>query len=138
MKKYYFIIAFFFLAISVQGQQGLWTTDSTGTAPFIPLSDVPREILRLYDQYSYYVDYTGYSKAGFINAFGSHWNWINNYNTKTAAAMRVPTEDGSAVMVIILDKNNANMIFFINVGGGAIATTASHRARFEHWIRSFL
>jgi len=144
MKKICLAIVILALAVSVFGQQALWTTELSGDAPrYVTLPNVTKEVLAIYDQYSYYYDFTGYDKDTFINTFGDDWEWVYDINSKVALALRVNIEGGSAVYVICVDRQGVNMLAFSNVrdtGSGVkpTVTASNRRTQFERWFKTIL
>ena len=144
MKKVCLLIILFALAISVFGQQVLWTTDRGGEAQrFVSLGNVTKEVLAFYNQYNYYYDFTGFDKNTFIYTFGNDWDWVYSVNSKVVLAMRINIEGGSAVYVIHIDRHGVNMIAFTNVydtesGVAATGTSSGRKAQFERWLNAVL
>lgn len=87
MKNYILVIFMVTISSALFGQQNLWTTfkptnDSIKTK-VISMSDVPNEVLKIYDQYKYYFDLTGYTKKRFIKEMEmefNDWTWLNEIN----------------------------------------------------------
>src|SRR5215469_7258656 len=69
MKKILFISIFSVLTFSVYGQQFLWSTVRGNDSKYVPLNNVTREVLEFYDQYRFYLDYSGFTKDRFIEMF---------------------------------------------------------------------
>jgi hypothetical protein len=142
MKKSGLIIFLSVLAVSAFGQQALWSTVRGSDAKYVGLNNVTNEVLKLYDQYDYYYDFSGFDKDTFINTFddgSGGWGWIYDIETMTVIAVRVYIEGGSAVYVVCVNRNTVNMVAFSNVyDNGNIETVSNRKSRFENWFKTLL
>lgn len=149
MKKLWFIVCLLFIAESVFGQQNLWTTskswsDSKGVK-YVPIATVNKEVLKFYDQYKYYYDFSGYSKSRFIEDvhYGfSDWSWLNNINELTVYAMKSNTGYGSLILVVCVSKDNVNLLIFSNDISLAkqlpTMTSPYEEDKFSRWFKTLL
>ena len=148
MKKYVLAIIMVTLSTSVFGQQNLWTTfkpanDSIKTK-VISMSDVPNEVLKIYDQYDYYFDLTGYTKKRFIKEMDmgfNDWAWLNDINELTVFALKSNTGNGSYVLVLCVSKDYANMLIFSNnitQSNNPQGTNSYEREKFKNWVETLL
>ncbi len=139
-----------FLTISsaLYGQQNLWTTfkpanDSIKTK-VITMSDVPNEVLKIYDQYDYYFDLTGYTKKRFIEEMDmgfNDWAWLNEINDLSVFALKSNTGNGSYVLVLCVSKDYANMLIFSNnitQSNNPQLSYSTEREKFRNWVETLL
>lgn len=143
MKKICFIILFSVLAFSAFGQQFLWSTVRDTAERYIPLNNVTREVLNFYDQYTWYYDYSGFSKDRFIENFDygfEDWEWLYEIEELTVFALRSNSGQGSIVLVLCISKNNVNALIFSNniIDRGAVMTHSSDRNKFTNWFKTIL
>lgn len=132
MKKI-LVLIFTFVSLSSFGQQFLWTTNKSGLFPnsemkVISKEDVLKKLLSYYETYNYYYDLTGYTKNGFFREIeNSSWfnendnnNWgefkrsISEINDLTITGIKHNTGDGSIVTILIMNKDNFELINFSN------------------------
>lgn len=148
LKKYVLAIIMVTLTSSVFGQQNLWTTfkpanDSIKTK-VISMSEVPNEVLKIYDQYDYYFDLTGYTKKRFIEEMDmgfNDWAWLNEINELTVFALKSNTGNGSYVLVLCVSKDYANMLIFSNnitQSNNPQGTNSYEREKFKNWVETLL
>lgn len=148
MKKYVLAIIMVTLSTSVFGQQNLWTTfkptnDSIKTK-VISMDDVPNEVLKIYDQYDYYFDLTGYTKKRFIEKmdFGfKDWSWLNDVNQRSVFALKSNTGLGSFVLLLSVNQDNVDLILFSNSitqGNFPHSTSPPERDKFIKWFEIML
>lgn len=132
-----------FSTISTFGQQFLWTTDdSKEEIKFIPYNNVTDEVLELYDLYEYYYDFSGYTKESFFEEF-KYFSEFSKIKDKTVIAFKKPSDKGSLIYVISIDKDRVDMVGFTNALGSGLQPTyhgsvESHRKRFEKWFKTLL
>jgi hypothetical protein len=142
------IILFFSLLTSyVFGQQYLWSTiDQDNIAQeYVPIEDVPNEVLKFYDHYEMHYDFSGFSKNRFIEEadFGfEDLKWINDINELTVFAARSNMGTGSIVLVMFISDKNMNLIIFSNsiVGGDFhyISNEEYDRKKFKLWLKTLM
>ena len=149
MKKLWFIALFLLFAETAFGQQNLWTTskawsDSKGVK-YVPIATVNKEVLKFYDQYKYYYDFSGYSKSRFIEDvhYGfSDWSWLNNINELTVYAMKSNTGYGSLILVVCVSKDNVNLLIFSNditlTKQLPTMTSPYEENKFSRWFKTLL
>ena len=146
VKNIGFVMLFSLVSVCAFSQQAIWTTVKDTEIKYVALNNVTKEVLKFYDQYEYYFDFTGFDKDSFIKEFDNDpdgYNWIYDIDETTIVAFRVPGESarggGSIVFVFCVDKNNVNMIAFSNTyDTGANMTHQSRRSRFEIWFKTIL
>ena len=149
----YFVLGFF--GSNVIGQQFLWTTGSKDIFPnsetkVIPKEEVKNKLLDYYENYKFYFDYTGYSKEGFlkkyINSIGGNdkkkWdnfkNNINQINDLNITCIKGNLGSGSVIMVLIISKNDFDMIVFSNEPDkGFIMTYSEIESEKKKFIKFF-
>lgn len=148
LKNYILVIFMVTISSALFGQQNLWTTfkptnDSIKTK-VISMSDVPNEVLKIYDQYNYYFDLTGYTKKRFIKEMDmgfNDWTWLNEINELTVFALKSNTGYGSYVLVLCVSKDNANMLIFSNnitQRKNPQGTVSYEREKFKNWFETLL
>lgn len=132
MKKF-LLLVFTFVSLSSFGQQFLWTTNKSGLFPnsemkVISKEDVLKKLLGYYETYNYYYDLTGYTKNGFFREIeNSSWfnendnkNWgefkksVSEVNELTITGIKHNTGDGSSITILIINKDNFELINFSN------------------------
>jgi len=142
MKKIGFIIIFSFLTLYAYSQQSLWSTVKNSNVKYVPLNNVTREVLSFYEQYRYYLDYSGFSKNRFIEMFDygfEGWEWLYDIEELTVFALRSNDGQGSIVLVMCVSKDNINTLIFTNTyDRGAIMTHSSDKDKFSRWFRTLL
>jgi hypothetical protein len=141
-KHWFFVSFFIFIAFSAFGQQFLWSTDRNHNARHISMNNVAREVLEFYDQYEFYLDYTGFSKDRFLEDgdFGfDDWEWISDIENLTVFALRTNLGRGSVVLVITISMENINMVVFTNTYERDVNHAfSSRREQFSRWFRTLL
>ena len=143
MKKIVFITILLFSTAATFGQQILWSTDdSKEKIKYIPYEDVTKEVLEFHSLYTYYYDFSGYTKKAFYEKF-ENLGEFSKIKDKTVVALKRPSESGSFIYVIAIDKDNIDMVGFSNGGGTGAQETyngenESNRNRFEKWFKTLL
>jgi len=141
MKKYTLFILLF-VSLNSFGQQFLWTTNKNGLYPnsemkVISKEDVLKKLLGYYETYRYYYDFTGYTRNGFFREVESS-SWFNEYDNKnwgefkksvseinelTITGIKYNSGDGSNITILIINKDNFELINFSNeIKMGGIST----------------
>jgi hypothetical protein len=146
MKKIGFLTIFLVIAFSAYGQQFLWSTMKDREGRNVQLNNVTREVLEFYEQYKYYLDYSGFSKDRFIEMFDygfKDWEWLYEIEELTVFALRSNDGRGSIVLVMIVSKENVNTLIFTNsIERGAMSTyngsISSDKDKFTKWFRTIL
>lgn len=132
MKNILFLL-FTLISLSSFGQQFLWTTNKNGLFPnsdikVISKNDVLKKLLEYYETYKFYYDLTGYTKSGFIrkqensNSFleidNIKWSEfkknISDISELTITCLKDPTRTGSDITILIINKDNVEIIVFTN------------------------
>lgn len=135
MKKTIFtILIYTFLGIlgtNVYGQQFLWTTNknnifTNSEIKVIPKEDVINKLLGYYENYECYFDFTGFSKEGFLKKYINSIvgndkkkmelfkNSIYKIKDLNITSIKGNLGNGSLIMILIVSKNNFDMIVFSN------------------------
>jgi hypothetical protein len=147
MKKNIFLISLIALSSTTFAQQFLWSTvptDSGTTKKFVPIKNVENEVLTFYEQYPYYFDLSGYSKQRFIKeiTFGfDDWTWLNKIEKLTIYAYKSNTESGSVIMLMIVSKENVNLLLFSNdimAHNNPLSTSENESNKFIKWFKTLL
>jgi hypothetical protein len=142
MKKIGFMVLFLIVSFTVFGQQFLWSTIRNNDTQYVPLNNVTREVLKFYDQYRFYYDFSGFSKDRFIEFFDygfDDWEWLYDIEDLTVFALRSNAGRGSVVLIMCISKDNVNTIIFSNfVDGDFIMTYDSDKEKFTNWFRTLL
>jgi hypothetical protein len=142
MKKALFVFIFLIIVFSIYGQQSLWSTVRGNDIKYVSLNNVTKEVLTFYEQYRYYLDYSGFSKNRFIEMFDygfEDWNWLYDIEELTVFALRSNDGQGSVVLVMIVSKENVNTLIFTNsIERGVISTYSSDKDKFTRWFRTLL
>ena len=98
----------------------------------------------MFDDIHYYYDGTGFTKEEFIIKMSDGKDevadsWINEIDALTVLAMKVNIDYGSAIMIMIISKENADMVSFTNyLDIGAENATPYKRQKFEKWFKTLL
>ena len=119
------------LGTNVFGQQFLWTTNknnifTNSEIKVIPKEDVINKLLEYYENYECYFDFTGFSKQGFLKKYIN--SIVGNDNKKiellknsiykikdlNITSIKGNLGNGSLIMILIVSKNNFDMIVFSN------------------------
>ena len=145
MKKLILLLLLFSISFISLGQQFLWTTNQNGLFPnsemkVISKEDVLDKLLDYYEMYNFYYDGSGFTKDGFFrmvqnsNSYQdiNKMNWekfkkgISEIQDLTITCMKSNEgSGGSDITILILSKNNFDMIRFSNQyesDGGVIYT----------------
>jgi hypothetical protein len=138
MKKIVLAILFLgFSSICSFAQHIIWSTvqsDVGRTGMLINISEVKDNIMKLYNQYNYYYDDTGYDIDYFLQAFGQ--NFMLAHLPKSAVALEM-TKDGFVqvqVLIFILYEDiriSGCLIFSDAKRGNAIETNSYNKDNFE-------
>ena len=159
------IIIYSFLGLlgsKVLGQQFLWTTNKKGLYPnseikVISKDDVQKKLLDYFELYDYYYDLTGFTKNGFYREIeNSSWfnqndnkdwgkfkNSISEINELTITSMKNNTLEGSEITVLVINKDNFEVITFSNkMYKGFISTSngiiSDYKNRFIKFYKSLV
>ena len=122
-------------------QKILWLAQGSSEPIYISSNNLTKEVLKFYDLYNFYFDFSGFTKDSFIEYFDGDedWEWIYEIEERIVITFRTHIEGGSAVYVIYIDKENIHMIAFSNVyDSNPISTSKHRRDRFEKWFRTLL
>lgn len=149
MKNIATVLFFFMCIATASSQQFLWASDSTYNTKYIPHNKVVSEVLKFYEYFDYYLDGTGYTKESFFDFFltmlpdttglKDFFNIFERIDTMTVFAWRMPSEKGSIILVMSIDKNNINLISFFNFYDIYAINTDDHKKdKFKSWFKSLL
>lgn len=148
LRKYGLIIFLFLFSFSVFGQQFLWSTMKGDNIEmrFVPISEVTDEVLKFYEMYDRYYDYTGFSKKRFIEEFDfgfEDWKWIEEINELSVVAMKSNTGEGSVILVLCVSSENINMLLFTNHYMGSnyqrtLSYSSEEKEKFKRWFKTVL
>ena len=145
MKKLTLLLLLFSISFISFGQQFLWTTNQNGLFPnsemkVISKEEVLNKLLDYFEVYEWYYDGSGFTKDGFFrmvqnsNSYQEDtdkMDWekfkkgISEIQDLTITCMKSNEGSGSNITILILSKNNFDMIRFSNQyesGGGGILT----------------
>ena len=133
MKKLILLLLLFSISFISLGQQFLWTTNQNGLFPnsemkVISKEDVLDKLLDYYETYNFYYDGSGFTKDGFFRMFQNSnsyqdtdkMDWekfkkgISEIQDLTIICMKSNEGSGSNISILILSKNNFDMIRFSN------------------------
>lgn len=151
---FYFVLGFY--GSSVMGQQFLWTTNPKGLFTNSPMKviskdEVKNKLLDYYESYKFYYDYTGFTKEGFFDKFKEYI--VGNDNSKwevfkksfsqtdelTISSIKGNLGNGSVIMILIVSKNNFDMIVFSNeIDKGYISTFKWEIDKFIKFYKSLI
>ena len=151
---FYFVLGFY--GSSVMGQQFLWTTNPKGLFTNSPMKviskdEVKNKLLDYYESYQFYYDYTGFTKEGFFDKFKEYI--VGNDNSKwevfkksfsqtdelTISSIKGNLGNGSVIMILIVSKNNFDMIVFSNeIDKGLIRTSEWEIDKFIKFYKSLI
>ena len=144
-------ILFYTLTSSAFAQQYLWSTIDNDSLKnlnrHVPLSEVTEEVLKFYDRYELYYDFTGFTKETFLNSLQGGFTSeqkkkLEGIKELTVLAARTNLGKGSVVYVMCISKNNVNAIVFSNTplvsGMDYLLTRSSKREKFEKWFKTLL
>jgi hypothetical protein len=145
MRKIGYIIFLAVFTTSAFGQQFLWSTINKDGVYQVPLNRVAEEVLKFYDHYKLYYDYSGYSKKRFIEEIADGFDDIrdlNNITEFTDYAVKSNLGYGSFVLVACISEENVDMILFSNTaieGNFSFEQTHSYeRDRFVRWFKMLI
>ncbi len=145
MKKIGFIVFLSVFTSSAFGQQFLWSTVQKDGENQVPLNRVTMEVLKFYDHYRFYYDYSGYSKERFIEEIADEFEDlkdINIINELTVFAVKSNLGHGSFVIVACISEENVDMIIFSNraIEGDYSYESAfsSGRDSFKRWFNTLI
>ncbi|PPL02677.1 hypothetical protein [Parapedobacter indicus] len=141
----------FMLPCYAFGQQFLWSTMepvelAETNVNLITIDDVNEKVMDYYDFYDYYYDLTGFSRDGFKafleknteTANSIQWDPAMTFNKPTAFAFKANDGRGSLVIVMLIQKENIDLILFSsNLEQGAKSATSAERHKFTKWFSSF-
>jgi len=141
----------FMLPCYAFGQQFLWSTMepvelAETNVNLITIDDVNEKVMDYYDFYDYYYDLTGFSRDGFKafleknteTANSIQWDPAMTFNKPTAFAFKANDGRGSLVIVMLIQKENIDLILFSsNFEQGAKNATSAERHKFTKWFSSF-
>jgi hypothetical protein len=158
----FFCFVFGLISSSVNGQQFLWTTNKKGLYPnseikVISKDDVQKKLLDYFELYDYYYDLTGFTKNGFYREIeNSTWfnkndnkdwdkfkNSLTEINELTITSMKNNTLEGSEITVLVINKDNFEVITFSNkMYKGFISTSngiiSDYKNRFIKFYKSLV
>lgn len=161
MKKTILIILIFVSAKSF-GQQFQWTTNKSGLfqgseIKVIPIDKVQNKLLEYFESYDNYYDGTGYTKDGFFREFegnnsnieSDNKNWeyfkksIYGINELTISCVKTNLGSGSSILILIVKKDNIDVISFSNaLSRGPISTSNGRiddkKTRFIKFYKSLI
>lgn len=161
MKKIILIILIFVSAKSF-GQQFQWTTNKSGLfqgseIKVIPIDKVQNKLLEYFESYDNYYDGTGYTKDGFFREFegnnsniesdNKNWDYfkksIYGINELTISCVKTNLGSGSSILVLIVKKDNIDVISFSNqLSRGFISTyngrIVDNKTRFIKFYKSLI
>ena len=161
MKKTILIILIFVSAKSF-GQQFQWTTNKSGLfqgseIKVIPIDKVQNKLLEYFESYDNYYDGTGYTKDGFFREFegnnsnieSDNKNWeyfkksIYGINELTISCVKTNLGSGSSILLLIVKKDNIDVISFSNqLSRGFISTyngrIVDNKTRFVKFYKSLI
>ena len=117
----------------------------------ISKDEVKNKLLDYYENYRYYYDYTGFTKEGFFDKFkeyivgndNSKWEEFkksfSQTNELTISSIKGNLGNGSVIMILIVSKNNFDMIVFSNqVDNGLIHTSKYEIDKFIKFYKSLI
>jgi hypothetical protein len=161
MKKTILIILIFVSAKSF-GQQFQWTTNKSGLfqgseIKVIPIDKVQNKLLEYFESYDNYYDGTGYTKDGFFREFegnnsniesdNKNWDYfkksIYGINELTISCVKTNLGSGSSILILIVKKDNIDVISFSNqLSRGFISTyngrIVDNKTRFVKFYKSLI
>ena len=138
---------------SAFGQQLLWSTVEKDSLKelkqYVPISDVTVEVMKFYDHYELYYDFTGFTKDAFLNSLPGGFSLdekkkLDDIEELTVLAERTNLGQGSVVFVMCVGKNNLNAVVFSNtalISGMDFRLTYSsdsEREKFTRWFKTLL
>lgn len=148
-----FIILLVTTVSSAFGQQLLWSTVEKDSLKelnqYVPISNVTEEVMKFYDYYKLYYDFTGFTKEAFLNSLPGGFGLdekkkLDDIKESTVLAVRTNLGKGSVVFVMCVSQNNLNAVIFSNsalVSGMDYELTYSsdrEREKFTKWFKTLL
>ncbi len=141
----------FMLPCYAFGQQFLWSTMEPGklkdtNVNLISINNVTEKVMDYFDFYDYYYDLTGFSREGFreflkkdLKAANSiQWDPTMTFDEPTAFAFKTNDGQGSIIIVMLIQKENIDLILFSsNIRQGAKSANSVEREKFTRWFSSF-
>ncbi|TJZ53807.1 hypothetical protein FAZ15_17465 [Sphingobacterium olei] len=132
-------------------QQFLWSTAKidklkVSDLRLIAISEVIEKVSDYYDFYEYYYDLSGFSRSGleeFLKKDSNaakliQWDHTIMLDEPVALAFKGNEGRGSMVIVMLIQKENIDLILFTNESGrGAIKTYSTEVDKFKKWLSSF-
>lgn len=161
MKKLTFLFLIF-VSIETFGQQFLWTTNKSGLfqgseLKVIPVDKVQSKLMEYFESYDFYYDGTGYTKDGFFREFegdnrnlksdNKNWEYFKKsiYGTSelTISCVKSNLGSGSSILILIVKKDNIDVISFSNqLSRGSISTyngrLDDQKTRFVKFYKSLI
>lgn len=148
MKNTLFILLFLFPFFGFS-QQFLWSTREIGTlknsdVKLIPITEVSRKVIDYYEFYEYYYDLSGFSRTGLEELLKKdkniaktiQWDSKMTFDKPVGLAFKTNEGRGSMVVVMLLQKENIDVVLFTNeYGREAIVTHDVDK--FKKWFSSF-
>ena len=117
----------------------------------ISKDEVKNKLLDYYENYRYYYDYTGFTKEGFFDKFkeyivgNDNRKWeefkksFSQTNELTISSIKGNLGNGSVIMILIVSKNNFDMIVFSNeMDTGRISTFQFEIDKFIKFFNSLI
>ena len=148
------LVVFLATAMSAAfGQQLLWSTAESdslkGSNQYIPIDNVLGEVMKIYDYYTLYYDFAGFTKEAFLESVPAgvsiyERNKLDEIDKPTVLAIRTNLGRGSVVFVVCVSKDNVNSIVFSNspmISGMDYRFTYSadrEREKFKEWFKTLL
>ncbi|MEY8847225.1 hypothetical protein AB9K26_00285 [Psychroserpens sp. XS_ASV72] len=116
------IVVSIFLSLSffkIHSQEFLWSSIENGFAneKYIPIDNIPNELLSLYDQYNFSYILPKMEKKKFINSMnnsGVNMNIISWIDDLTFFAMQTKIENVPTIAIYSIEKNYIHLFFFSN------------------------
>lgn len=150
MKHILFILLFFLPSFGFT-QQFLWSTAKTdrlkdSDTKAVPISTVSEKLLDYYEFYDYYYDLSGFSRAGFEDFLTKdskaakliQWDSLMAFDETVAFAFKGNEGRGSIVAVMLVQKENIDLILFSNeTGRSATRSHSTEVDKFAKWLSSF-
>lgn len=140
------IFVIFFILLPGIGfcQQFLWSTTKISDVKVIPLESVSEKIFDYYNTYQYYRDLSGFSKTGFEKFLNEspnfnkliNWNSSLFFTDSAAFAFKGNNGNGSIITVVLVQKENVDVISFTNEYQPGYNHLIS-KDKFKRWFYSF-
>jgi len=130
-------------------QQFLWSTTEIGTlknsdVKLIPITEVSKKVIDYYEFYEYYYDLSGFTRTGLEELLKKdkniaktiQWDSTMTFDKPVGLAFKTNEGRGSMVVVMLLQKENIDVVLFTNeYGREAIVTHGVDK--FKKWFSSF-